>query len=117
MRDLLFKNLTSLDRKKKVLACEEIIDNAGVRTIVRRHFIYMVREIPQKPDKADEPYLSVIKVRDSKRRIERFLCKMKGSIVASYNNRLFHIRFMHTLHINLYALPNGLMKYTADENP
>jgi hypothetical protein len=116
MRDLLFKNLTSPDRKRKVLACEEIIDNAGVRTIVRRHFIYMVREIPQKPAKADEPYLSVIKIHDRKRRIERFLCKMKGSVIASYNSKLFHIRFMHTLNINLFALPNGLMKYTADEN-
>jgi hypothetical protein len=116
MRDLLFKNLTSADRKKKVLACEEIIDNAGVRTIVRRHFIYMVREIPQKPAKTEEPYLSVIKIRNQKQKIERFLCKMKGSIIASHNSKLFHIRFMHTLNINLFALPNGLMKYTADEN-
>jgi len=108
--------MTSVDRKKKVLACEEIIDNAGVRTIVRRHFIYMVKEIPQKPSKSEDPYLSVIKIRDRKQRIERFLCKMKGSIVASYDNKLFYIRFMHTLYINLFALPNGLMKYTADEN-
>jgi hypothetical protein len=116
MRDLFFKNLTSADRKKKVLACEEIIDNAGVRTIVRRHFIYIAREIPKKPVKSEEPYLSVVKIRDNKRKIERFICKMKGSIIASYNTKLFHIRFMHTLNINLFALPNGLMKYTADEN-
>jgi len=116
MRDLLLKNLTSFDRKKKVLACEEIIDNAGVRTIVRRHFIYMVSEIPQQPAVADEPpYLSVVKNSNRKQKIERFLCKMKGSIVASYNSKLFYIRFMHTLHVNLFALPNGIMKYTSDE--
>jgi hypothetical protein len=116
MRDLSFRNLTSQDHRRKVLACAEIIDNAGVRTIVRRHFIYMVREIPQKPDKVDEPYLKILKIRDNKSRIERFFCKMKGSIIASYNSKFFHIRFMHTLNINLFALPNGLMKYTADDN-
>jgi hypothetical protein len=116
MRDLLFKNLTSNDHKRKVLACAEIIDNAGVRTIIRRHFIYMVREIQQKPSTIEDPYLSVVKIRDNKRKIERFSCKMKGSIIASYNSRLFHIRFMHTLNISLFALPNGMMKYTADEN-
>jgi hypothetical protein len=116
MRDLLFKNLTSVDNKRKVLACAEIVDSAGVRTTVRRHFIYMVREIAQKPAKMDEPYLLVEKVHDTKRRIERFFCKMKGSIIASYNNRLYHIRFMHTLNISLCALPNGTMKYTSDES-
>jgi hypothetical protein len=116
MRDLLFKNLTSVDNKRKVLACAEIVDSAGVRTIVRRHFIYMVKEIKQKPAKMDEPYLLVEKVHDTKRRIERFFCKMKGSMIASYSNRLYHIRFMHTLNITLCALPNGIMKYTSDES-
>lgn len=76
----------------------------------------MVREIKQKPDKIDEPYLSVVKIRDTRKKIERFACKMKGAVIASYNNRLYHIRFMHTLNINLFALPKGQMKYTADEN-
>ncbi len=116
MRDLLFKNLTSLDRKKKVLACAEIIDNAGIRTIVRRHFIYVAKEISKQQVAKESPYLMVIKIKDSKRKIERFFCKMKGSLVASYNSRLYHIKFMHTLNISLFALPNGAMKYTADEN-
>ena len=117
MRDLLFRNLTSVDHKKKVLACAEIIDNAGVRTTIRRHFIYMIKEIAEKPSQVDQPYLKVVKIRNSRRRIERFFCKMKGSIIASYNKKLFLIKFMHTLNINLFALPNGVMKYTADENP
>ncbi|HOU36220.1 MAG TPA: hypothetical protein PLJ26_07260 [Candidatus Omnitrophota bacterium] len=116
MRDLLFRNLTSVDHRRKVLSCAEIIDNAGVRTIIRRHFIYTAREIKKPPAQADQPYLKVVKVRNNKSRIERFFCKMKGSIIASYDNRLFLIRFMHTLNINLFALPNGIMKYTADEN-
>jgi len=114
MRDLLFRNLTSADRRRKVLACAEIIDNAGVRTIIRRHFIYMAQEIQKPPSQVDKPYLKVVKLRNSKSRIERFFCKMKGSIVATYDNRLFLIKFMHTLNINLSALPGGIMKYTAD---
>ena len=116
MRDLLFKHLTSDDRKKKVLACAEIIDNAGIRTIVRRHFIYMAKEIAHKTVKKDEPYLLVIKMRDNKLKVQRFFCKMKGSVIANYNDRLYHIKFMHTLNISLFALPNGIMKYTADDH-
>jgi hypothetical protein len=76
----------------------------------------MAQEIKSAPSRVEQPYLKVLKLRDTKHRIERFFCKMKGSIVASYNNKLFYIRFMHTLNINLFALPKGMMKYTADEN-
>lgn len=116
MRDLLFKNLTSADHKRKVISCAEILDNAGVRTIIRRHFIYIVFEIEQVPANVGQPYLKVVKVRNNKSHIERFFCKMKGAMVASYENRLFLVKFMHTLNINLFALPDGIMKYTADEN-
>jgi hypothetical protein len=100
-----------------VLACAEIVDSAGVRTIVRRHFIYMVKEISEKPKKIDDPYLMVIKLHDTKSRMEKFFCKMKGAVIASYKTHLYYIRFMHTLNISLCALPNGIMKYTTDENP
>ncbi len=45
MRDLLFKNLTSDDRKRKILASSEIVEKEGVRSIIRRHFICIIRQI------------------------------------------------------------------------
>ncbi|HOW42916.1 MAG TPA: hypothetical protein P5110_06065 [Candidatus Omnitrophota bacterium] len=114
MRDLLFKNLTSTDRKRKVLSCSEVVDKSGLRTIIRRHFIYVVREVPSKPKETTAPSLHILKERNSLEKREHFFCKMRGSVYAVYQNRIYLINFMHTLKINLTALPEGLMKYTEE---
>lgn len=105
MRDLLYKNLTSQDKRRKVIACSEISDKQGVRSIIRRHFIYMVKEInnasPQKPDS----YLYVLKARDTKNQTEKFLCRIKGSVFAAHNGKLFLIIFQHSLKITLTSIP------------
>ncbi len=105
MRDLLYKNLTSRDKRRKVIACSEISDKQGVRSIIRRHFIYMVKEVsgasPQKP----EPYLYVLKVRDTKTQTEKFLCRIKGSVFVVHNGKLFLIIFQHSLKITLRSVP------------
>lgn len=109
MRDLLFKNLTSMDKKRKIIASYETLDKNGVRSIIRRHFICILKEVKdvktvEKPD----PYLSVIKARNTKEHTEKFFCRMKGSVIAIYNNRLYLIVFMHTLKISLEAVTNSI---------
>jgi hypothetical protein len=113
MRDLLFRNLTSLDRKRKILASSEIFDKSGVRTVVRRHFVYIVKEVPAQQEITRQPaYLFVLKVRNTKVRTEKFFCRMKGCVYAVSNNRVYVITFMHSLKICLTAIPEDLMKYT-----
>jgi hypothetical protein len=113
MRDLLFRNLTSLDRKRKILASSEIFDKSGVRTVVRRHFVYIVNEVSPEAAVTKKPsYLFVLKVRNTKERTEKFFCRMKGCIYAVSNNKVYVITFMHSLKICLSAIPENLMKYT-----
>lgn len=107
MRDLLFKNLTSIDKKRKVLASSEIMDKGGVRSIIRRHFVCIIKEIENKDIARPAPYVGVIKERNSREQRERFFCKIKGSIYAVNNGHLFLILFMHSLNINLTAIPAG----------
>lgn len=106
MRDLVFKNLTSSDKRRKILASSEIMDKEGVRCIIRRHFICLIKEIngphPQRP----LPYLYVLKERNSREQKEKFFCRIKGSVFAVNNSRLFLILFMHSLKINFTAIPN-----------
>ena len=110
MRDLIFKNLTSLDRKKRILASSEIIDKQGLRSIIRRHFVCIVKEI--KPGSAFKsgaqvPYLYVLKEHNNKEQKEKFFCRIKGSIYAIIGGELFLILFMHSLKISMTAMPQG----------
>jgi hypothetical protein len=113
MRDLLFRNLTSLDRKRKILASSEIFDKSGVRTVVRRHFVYMVKVLPADVKFEKRPaYLFVLKERKTKEKTEKFFCRMKGTVYAIVNDKVYCITFMHSLKICLSAIPQDLMKYT-----
>jgi len=112
MRDLLFRNLTSLDRKRKILSSSEIFDKSGVRTIVRRHFMYIVREVQDQDVTKQSPALFVLKHRDTRSRTEKFFCRMKGSVYAVSKGKVYLVIFMHSLKITLVAIPEQMMKYT-----
>ncbi len=111
MRDLLFKNLTSQNKRRKIIASSEITDNAGVRSIVRRHFICLVKEInPERQNNQInriEPCLYVLKQENTKEQKKKFFCRLKGSVYAVNNGRVFLILFTHSLKINLIPLTAG----------
>lgn len=113
MRDLLFKNLTSNDKKRKIIASSEITDRQGVRSIIHRHFVYIIKEITDNNIEKPLPYLYVLKEHNRLEQKEKFFCKIKGSICAVNNSRLFLISFVHSLKISLSALPQDLMEHHA----
>lgn len=106
MRDLLFKNLTSNDRKRRIIASSEISEKEGVRSVIRRHFVCIVKEIKdehniQKP----LPHLYILKEHNTREQKEKFFCKIKGSFCAVNKGKLLLVIFMHSLKIDLVALP------------
>lgn len=110
MRDLVFKNLTFPGKRRKIIASSEVVDKQGVRSIIHRHFIWIAKEIKDKPINQPLPYLYVRKLRDHKGQREEFFCRMKSSVYANCGGREFLIYFMHSLKINLIAIPNILAK-------
>ena len=110
MRDLLFKNLTSEDRRRKIIASSEIVNREGVRSVINRHFICMVREIEDSNIERPQPYVHVVKEHNSREQTEKFFCKIKGSVCAVNNGRLFLILFMHSLKISLINTEEGLVR-------
>jgi len=115
MRDLLFKNLTSQDKKRRIISSSEIVDKEGVRSIVRRHFVCIAREVQEKELERPEPYLYVLKERKTKEHKERFFCRMKGSLFAINNGKLYLIVFMHSLRINLEAITKKAVRYSEED--
>jgi len=103
MRDLLFKNLTSNDRRRKIIVSSEVSDKDGVHSVIRRHFSCQVRQITDPDIKTPSPYIFVLKKRDAKERLEHFFCKIKNSLLAVSGDKLYLISFIHTLNIALTA--------------
>jgi len=103
MRDLLYKNLTFPDRGRKIIANSEVVDKEGVHSVVRRHFAYIVKSIKTADEIKVQPYLHVVKERNTRQKREHFFCKMKGGILAVNQGKLIHILFIHTLNVELTA--------------
>ena len=106
MRDLLYRNLTSNDHRRKIITSSEVLDKQGVCSTIHRHFICMIKEVKdghniEKP----APYLYVLKSHNTKEQKEKFFCKIKGSIYAVNKGKLFLVVFMHSLRIDLVAKP------------
>jgi hypothetical protein len=110
MRNLLYKNLTSADRSRRVIASSETTDKEGVHSVVRRHFACMIKQVESASLAKPEPYLYVLKERNTKQKREHFFCKIKGNILAVNSGKLFSILFVHTLSIELTASDNKLIK-------
>ncbi|PIQ87665.1 MAG: hypothetical protein COV73_02915 [Candidatus Omnitrophica bacterium CG11_big_fil_rev_8_21_14_0_20_43_6] len=98
---MLFKNLTFPDRGRKIIASSEVADKEGVHSVVRRHFSYIVKPIQRAEVIKPQPYLYVLKERNTKERHEHFFCKVKGSVLVVNNGHFFLILFVHTLSVDL----------------
>jgi len=70
----------------------------------------MVKQVESANVFKPEPYLFVLKERNTKLKREHFFCKIKGSILAVNKGRLFLILFVHTLSIELIAADSKLIK-------
>ncbi|MFA5410626.1 MAG: hypothetical protein WC321_02035 [Candidatus Omnitrophota bacterium] len=105
MRDLLFKNLTSTRKKRRIIISSEVIDKEGVRSIIRRHFVCLLKEVKDNKFPAPEPYIYILKERNTREQKEKFFCRIKGSLYAVNNHKIFLITFTHSLKITLSALP------------
>ncbi|MBM3245900.1 MAG: hypothetical protein FJZ13_01025 [Candidatus Omnitrophica bacterium] len=112
MRDLLFKNLTSQNKKRKIIASSEITSSQGVRSTIYRHFVFIVKEIKDAKVARPLPYVYVLKEHNAREQKEKFFCRIKGSLYAVNNGRLYLVLFMHSLKINLCATGQDLMNYS-----
>lgn len=108
MRDLVFKNLVSHAKKRRIIASSEIADKQGMRSVIRRHFICLVKEIKDNEFSPPQPHLYVLKEHNSKEQKKRFFCRIKGSVYFTVKGRIYIALFTHSLKITLSVLPQKL---------
>jgi hypothetical protein len=112
MRDLLFKNLTSSDKRRKIITSSEVTEKQGVRTEIHRHFVSIVKEVKDKQLEKPLSYIYVLRARNNKEQKERFFCRIKGSMYLVNNGKLFLVLFMHSLKISLIVTAQDSLKYS-----
>ncbi len=106
MRDMVFKNLTSHDKRKRVLWASETINEDGILTKIHKYLIYIIKEVKKdKMVKASKPEIHVLKHRNTKEKTEKFHIKMKGNIYCVAHDKCYFVTFCHTLKIDLCQAP------------
>lgn len=104
MKNLLFKKITSENRRQRILYSSESIEQEGIRTVVNRHLIFRIHNAVPAEEFLQAPALSVIKKRDTKANTEAFYCRIKGLMYMSAQHKLYLVSFLHSLRIQLKAV-------------
>ena len=117
MRELVFKNLTSRDHKKRDVFIQETVTKDGVLAKTTRRCLYFVKErIPVKGNvdlkkieavkensEEHKRHFCVLKERESETGVDRLMCKVAGTFYAMVDNYLYCIVFFHTFKITFAA--------------
>lgn len=114
MRELIFKNLTSWDHKKRDVFVEESVEKDGVLAKTTRRCLYFIKEKIRINDSMDLKHIAelqaaaddkikrhfhVLKERDSELGVDKLMCKVAGTFYAMVNEYLYCIVFVHTFKI------------------
>ena len=112
MREMVFKNLTSDNKRRKDLFVSETTERNGIKTVARRHSLYMVNghnrfntpeELAQwksTTDTCQKRHVFIFKKRDTKEKKDTFICDVVGKCYAVIKNEVYAIGFKHSFEID-----------------
>ena len=117
MRELLFKNITSDNKKRKDLYVSETVEKNGITTTSQRHSTYIIGSCNKfnTPEQllqwkkavvpnVNKRHIFIIKKRDTQRNKDIFICDVVGRFYAVSGCDIYSIAFKHSFEIDfLYA--------------
>ncbi|MFA5059233.1 MAG: hypothetical protein WC676_01215 [Candidatus Omnitrophota bacterium] len=102
MRELLFKNLVSKDRKRTELFLSEHLEKDGLAQHVEKRTVYKIKEIleftqpadlqlfiDQRKKDAHQPQTYIIRTIDKKQATEKYICNMVGLQYAVLGDKIY----------------------------
>ena len=119
MREILFKNLTSSNLRKKDTVLREIFEKDGIVAKTERRCFYFIRDVIHLQDAADmQRWLDEQKTPDAMNRRhfhimkehsdslgeDKVSCKISGIFYAVFNNTVYSIGFLHSFKVR-FAKP------------
>ncbi len=122
MREIVYKNLTNIDSRKRDLCMREVVEKDGVTTKIEKRCIYFVREIICIKDASDleclkglketsdawkRRHFHVLRKRNSDTGEDRLTCKVAGTLYAIIGRYVFCVAFVQSLKIDFSILATG----------
>ncbi len=101
MREVLYKNFTSLKNKRRVIFVSEKSENKDVVTHIHRTFIYVVTKEVDKVGDLPDPIFVINKNCNTKTREEKFSFRVKGVFYVAKEKRFLLVHFCHSLRIDI----------------
>lgn len=115
MREVIFKELTSLESRKKNILLKEIFEKDGVIARTERRSFYFIKSIGCLKDgnnlkewigtqDQDGPvskrHFHILRERNDQLGEERIVCKVAGTFYAIVDNRIYTIAFMNSFKVS-----------------
>ncbi len=102
MKEVLFKNQTSLEKKRKAILISERSEDKECSTFVRKSFIYLVNQEMRVEQPLAQPDIYIRKSYNTKTKVEKFSFRVKGCFYITKENCYLKVKFCHCLKINIY---------------
>ena len=101
MREILFKNMTSIEKRRKAISISEHSEDKDCKTFVRKSFIYMVTPEVRVEQTIPQPEIHIRKAYNTKTKEEKFSFRIKGFFYIAKDGCFLKVSFCHRLRINL----------------
>jgi hypothetical protein len=114
MREILFKELTSGNLRKKDTVLREIFEKDGVVAKTERRCFYFIKDVMQtqnagglqewlndqnKPNSQEKRHFHIMKEHNDSSGEDKVICKITGTFYAVFNNTVYSIGFLHAFKV------------------
>ncbi len=101
MKEIAFKNLTSTEKKRKIISLTEKVERDGCIVSSQKTLVYIVSPQFEKVREISQPEYHIGKSYDSKTKEERFSLRVKGTSYVSQESSFLKVDFCHSLKIDI----------------
>ncbi len=117
MRELIFKNLTTLTSKKRDVSVEEVVNRNGLVSSTKKRSLYFVRGSHQITSKKDldswiskrkkdsglnKKFFHILRKYSNASKEDNLMCKMRGSFYVISGQSVHNIVFVHAIKIKIH---------------
>lgn len=104
MRDVVYRNITSQDKGRRVMASSEVCQGNGLRTTVVRHFICVIRKAQDRAvGEVFKPRIYIYRYYDTGKQRERFFCRIRDRFCLMLGSQIYQAEFLESVRINVEA--------------
>lgn len=116
MRELIFKNLTVPNSKKRNISMEEIVHKNGLVSSTKKQSTYFLKEIHRVKSKeeltewidkrkkdpiSNKKFFHILREYSDRDHEDKLMCKMRGSFYIISGSDVLNIVFVHTIKISI----------------